>query len=111
MVSLFILLQTSILACLIKSAETVAKDLGHVVIITSPFFGHIIPLLDLAKRLSLQHHVSFVISAAKLDVLKRRGYLEDEYQNQNVTSLHPSRLKFIGLFDGNINDIEVSRLV
>jgi hypothetical protein len=86
--------------------HTETGNVGHVVLVTSPFFGHMIPLLDFAKRLSVHHHVTYVVSASKLDVLKRRGFL-DENQNENSGSTQ-SNLEIIGLFDGNDGDYEVS---
>ena len=46
---------------------------AHWVLISSPFFGHIIPLLDLSKVLSSHQSVTFVTSASKIQVLKQRG--------------------------------------
>ncbi len=90
-------------------AHTETKNVGHLVLITSPFFGHMIPLLDFAKRLSIHHHVTYVVSASKLDALKRHGFL-DENENENSGSTQ-SRLEFIGLIDGNDDDYKVSGIV
>jgi hypothetical protein len=65
-----------------------------------------IPLLDFAKRLSIHHHVTFVVSASKLDMLKQRGFI-DQNDNENGNSTQ-SNLQIIGLFDGNNQDYEVS---
>ncbi len=86
--------------------HTETRNVGHIVLITSPLFGHMLPLLDFAKRLSLHHHVTYVVSASKLDMLKQRGFL-DENENENSGSTQ-SRLEIIGLFDGNDDDYEVS---
>jgi hypothetical protein len=82
------------------------KNAGHVVLITSPFFGHIIPLLDFAKRLSVYHHVTYVVSASILDVLKQREFLT-EYENNKLVSTQFG-IDFIGIFDQNDNNYEVS---
>lgn len=81
------------------SADT--KTIGHIVLITSPFYGHMIPILDLAKRLSTHHHVTYIVSTSKLDMLRRRGFVH------NDTSVE-SNLELIGLADGNSEDYEVS---
>ncbi len=86
--------------------HTEIRNVGHIVIIASPFFGHMIPLVDFAKRLSLHHHVTYVSSASKLEVLKQRGFF-DENENESTQS----RLEIIGLFDDNDEDYEVSLIV
>jgi hypothetical protein len=98
MLLLFILLHASTFIC--SMANT--RNIGHLVVITSAFFGHIIPSLDFAKRLSQHHYVTYIVSASKLDTLKERGFL-----GETVGSTLP-RLEVIGLFDGNDDDYEVS---
>ncbi len=107
MLLIFICLHVPMLGVVIASINTHRTDKGHIVVLTSPFFGHIIPLLDLAKRLSTYHDVSYIVSVSKINILQRRGFL-DEYRVDN--SVHPfkSRLKVIGLLDGNDNELEVS---
>jgi hypothetical protein len=106
MLLLFVLLHTSTFVCSMADTHTETRNVGHIVLITSPLFGHMLPLLDFAKRLSLHHHVTYVVSASKLDMLKQRGFL-DENENENSGSTQ-SRLEIIGLFDGNDDDYEVS---
>ncbi len=101
----FSLLCVSTIVCLVTNVDQ-SRDVGHVVIISSPFFGHIIPMLDFAKRLSEYHYVTYVVSASKLDTLKRRGFISKNINNNNVN--YRSRLEFIGLFDCNDDDFEVS---
>ena len=102
---LFVLLLALVLMCPMIGANTNTKEPGHVVLITSPFFGHIIPLLDLAKRLSIHHHVSYIVSASKLHALKQRGLLDE------TSTSSQSRLHIVGLFDNNDEDIEVSSMI
>ncbi|CAF1529516.1 unnamed protein product, partial [Adineta ricciae] len=86
--------------------ETNAKkeSLGHVVLITAPLFGHMIPLLDFAKRLSEYHHVTYIVSASKLDILKQHVFI-----NQSETNISKQlRIEFIGLLDGNNDDYQVT---
>lgn len=87
-------------AFILTNAEYVT-DFGHIVVVSPPFFGHLIPLLDLAKRLSEYHHVTFVLSSSKLGELKQRQLIPG-----NVD--HQSRLQFIELFDQNEEDYEVN---
>jgi hypothetical protein len=106
MLLLFVLLHASTFVRWTASTHTEKRNLGHLVLITPPFFGHMIPLLDFAKRLSLYHHVTYVASASKIDTLKQRGFL-DENENEKSGSTQ-SMLEIIGLFDGNDDDYEVS---
>lgn len=82
--------------CLITSTQR-SPDPGYVVIVSPPFFGHLIPLLDLAKTLSQYHHVTFVLSSSKLDDLKRRELIPKIVN-----------LEFIRLFDNNDEDYQIS---
>ena len=103
---MLVLFYTFLLFCSVSQSRTDTKSTGHIVLITSPLFGHMIPLLDLAKRLSSHYHVTYVVSVSKLDVLKRHGFLDkNEYENDDLTQ---SRLEIIGLNDGNDADYEVS---
>jgi hypothetical protein len=106
MLLLFVLVDVSTFVCSMGDIYTETRNVGHSVLITSPFFGHMIPLLDFAKRLSIHHHVTFVVSASKLDMLKQRGFI-DQNDNENGNSTQ-SNLQIIGLFDGNNQDYEVS---
>lgn len=102
---LIVLLHVSIFVCSMTDTRTETRQVGHIVIITSPFFGHIIPLLDFARRLSVDHHVTYVMSATKLDALKQRGFLDES------SDVSLSRLEMIGLLDDNNEDIEVSLIL
>ena len=82
-----------------------SENVGHVVFVASPFFGHIIPSLDFAKRLSKFHHVTFVVPASRLRLLEQRGFLLKD--DSNITPIR-SRLEFIELLDGNDDDFQVS---
>lgn len=103
MLLLFIFVHAALSIYSMAESDSEIKDFGHVVLITSPLFGHMIPLLDFAKRLSMHHHVTYIASTSKLDTLKTLGLL-DESENTNATQ---SRLEFIGLFDGNDDDYKV----
>ena len=93
-----------IVICSILDINAKKESLGHVVLITAPLFGHMIPLLDFAKRLSEYHHVTYIVSASKLDILKQHVSI-----NQTETNtLIQSRIEFIGLLDGNDDDYQVS---
>ena len=104
MLLLFVLLHAALSVSSMAEIHTGTNDVGHLVLITSPLFGHMIPLLDFAKRLSMHHHVTYIASASKLDMLKTLGLL-DESEISNSTQ---SRLEFIGLFDGNDDDYKVN---
>lgn len=84
------------------------ENKGHIVLITPPFFGHIFPLLDFAEQLSKQHHVTYVVSASKLDALKDRGMLIEDGDNKLISS--NSQINFIGLFDHNDDTYEISSI-
>lgn len=99
MYSLLISIQ---LVCSIIGIYSETAGSGHLVLITSPFFCHMIPLLDLAMRLSEYHHVSYVVSSSKLNKLKEYASFDE-----NTNSPINSRLKFIGLNDGNDDDYQV----
>ncbi|UJR12200.1 hypothetical protein I4U23_016377 [Adineta vaga] len=75
-----------------------------VIVITSPLFGHMIPLLDFAKLLSEYHYVTYIVSASKLGILKQ--YVFTNKTETNITI--QSRVEFIGLIDGINDDYEVS---
>lgn len=107
MLLLFVLLHASTSVWSMVDIHNETKHIGHLVVITSPFFGHMIPLLDFAKRLSLYHHVTYVVSISKLDLLKRHGFI-DENETNNTTQ---TKLEFIGLFDNNDDDYEVSSIM
>jgi hypothetical protein len=102
MLLLFVFLYASTFVSSKADTHTETRNVGHIVLITSPFFGHMIPILDFAKRLSLHHHVTYVVSASKLNILKQYGFLDE---NSGSTQ---SRLEIIGLYDGNDDDYEVS---
>lgn len=89
------------LVFIILSVCAVAES-GHVVLIAPPFYGHMIPLLDFAKRLSEDHYVTYIVSASKLDTLKRYASVDENTHSQ---------LRFIGLVDGNDHDYEVSYII
>ncbi|CAF1377673.1 unnamed protein product [Adineta ricciae] len=79
---------------------------GHVVLIAPPFDGHAIPLLDLARHLSVHFHVTYLISASKLNFIKQHGYLVEKENNKVVST--DTGIDFIGLFDHNDADFEVT---
>ncbi|CAF0909256.1 unnamed protein product [Adineta steineri] len=68
---------------------------NHILIIAPPFFGHMLPSLELAKQLSSYCHVTYLISANKINELDRKGFLSD--LNNSKT------LDIVGLIDGNDN--------
>ncbi|CAF4097406.1 unnamed protein product, partial [Adineta steineri] len=68
---------------------------NHILIIAPPFFGHMLPSLELAKQLSSYCHVTYLISANKINELDRKGFLTD--LNNSKT------LDIVGLIDGNDN--------
>lgn len=63
----------------------------HVLILPYPAFGHINPLLDLARKISQFHRVTFAVSEIKLVLLRRHGALNPQIESQ---------INFIGLQDG-----------
>lgn len=104
---LLLVFHASMFVCSIADIHAKRTNVGHVVLITSPLFGHMIPLLDFAERLSEHHYVTYIVSASKLDALKRYKFL-DENEDSNSTQ---ARLQFIGLIDGNDDDYKVSDIV
>lgn len=81
-------------------------NVGHVAIFAPPLIGHIIPLVDFAKKLSMYHHVTFVSSATALDLLKHRGLIfKSETQNSQINQFD---IEWISLYDEIIIDFEVS---
>lgn len=107
MLLLFILLHTSRFVYSIGDIHTETRNVGRLVLIAPPLFGHMIPLLDFAKRLSVHHHVTYIVSVSKLNELKRLGFI-DEKENRRSSQ---SRIEFIGLIDGNDDYYEVSCII
>lgn len=105
MLMLVVLLHASICICSMADIRAKRNNIGHVVLITSPLFGHMIPLLDFAERLSEYHHVTYIVSASKLDALKQYKLLDE-----NRSSTQP-RLELVGLIDGNDDDYKVSSTI
>ncbi|OWA50019.1 putative UDP-glycosyltransferase 74D1 [Hypsibius exemplaris] len=54
----------------------------HILVISFPAFGHITPLLELSKRLSKYHRISFAVSSSKADAIANRGLIPAHYQHQ-----------------------------
>ncbi|CAF1300067.1 unnamed protein product [Adineta ricciae] len=75
---------------------------GHVVIVSIPRLGHVIPMLDLAKHLSTGCNVTFVVSQSILDKIKEMGLISHE----NTTD----RLEFIGLLDSRNDESKTLKL-
>ncbi|GAU95661.1 hypothetical protein RvY_07244 [Ramazzottius varieornatus] len=50
-------------------------DRKHVLCISFPIFGHIIPLLELAKKLCEFHDVTFAVSSSRTEELKTRNMI------------------------------------
>lgn len=63
----------------------------HVFMYVYPAFGHIIPMLNLAKKISSVHLTTFAVSKVKLEALRNRGL---------VTAGVESTIKFMGVEDG-----------
>ncbi|UJR11563.1 hypothetical protein I4U23_015743 [Adineta vaga] len=104
MLLFLVLIFTSTFICSLANTTNKTRNIGHIVLITSPFYGHMIPILDLAKRLAVHHHVTYIVSASKLDILKRRGFIDGNEKNDSSQS----KLEIIGLFDGNNDDYEAT---
>nr|ACD54606.1 UDP-glucosyl transferase-like protein [Adineta vaga] len=102
----WIMLSSEILLCttIFVVCSMTDRNTGHIVLITSPFYGHIIPMIDLAKRLAVHHYVTYIVSVSKLDMLKHRGFIDENETND----LNDSRLEIIGLYDGNNDDYEAT---
>ncbi len=79
---------------------------GHVVIFAPPLLGHISPLLDFARHLSMHHHVTYVVSASVLDEIEQPNLIFNNDAKSLTT--HGLKIEFIGLFDNNTLDLEVS---
>ena len=68
----------------------------HVLFVTIPAYGHIIPILELAKKVSHFHAVTFAASAYRLNEIKQR----DELMNG------ADAISFYGILDGIAGDVE-----
>ncbi|OQV25655.1 putative UDP-glucose glucosyltransferase [Hypsibius exemplaris] len=73
---------------------------SHVLMVTVPAYGHLIPLLELAKKISKHHNVTFVVSESMLQEIRQRELLTDV------------DFSVVGLADGYIEGPEVlARLI
>ena len=73
-----------------------SSTIGHVVIFSPPLFGHLVPILDLARHLAQHHHVTFVSSVSVLSELRARKIIMDDLDVAGIDGL---RIEFIGLND------------
>lgn len=69
----------------------------HVLVLAFPAYGHIIPMLELARKLSLHHFVTFAVSKIKLEALKKREIFSDGSD---------AGLTWLGIEDGIVSDID-----
>jgi UDP:flavonoid glycosyltransferase YjiC (YdhE family) len=69
----------------------------HFLLISFPAFGHIIPLLELGKKMSEHHDVTFLVSNNKLDAIAKRNLIPPEYGG---------KLQLQGLQDGLVKDLD-----
>ncbi|GAV07383.1 hypothetical protein RvY_17221 [Ramazzottius varieornatus] len=60
----------------------------HIICVTLNAFGHIIPMLELAERLSSSHDVTLALSSSSLEGLQRRGLCDT------------GKVQFYGIRDG-----------
>ncbi|OQV17724.1 putative UDP-glycosyltransferase 72B1 [Hypsibius exemplaris] len=49
----------------------------HVLVVAIPAFGHIVPMLELAKKITRFHRVTFAVSASKVIQMKDRDMLNE----------------------------------
>ena len=49
-----------------------ASSKMHILLMSFPAYGHIIPILELAKKIAAHHDVTFALSASKIGDLKKR---------------------------------------
>ncbi|OQV17593.1 putative UDP-glycosyltransferase 84B1 [Hypsibius exemplaris] len=68
-------------------AET---DRKHALFVGPPMFGHITPLMELAKKLTTHNfHITFAVSAAKAEEIVDRGYLPERFRSSiDIYPLH-----------------------
>ncbi|GAU99495.1 hypothetical protein RvY_10489 [Ramazzottius varieornatus] len=66
----------------------------HVLCVAFPAYGHMIPLLTLARKISEFHDVTFAVSESQHEELKRREILED----------NDAHIKLFGIDDGFADD-------
>ena len=45
----------------------------HILMVTISALGHLIPLLELAKKVAPYHHITFAVSASRVPSLKENG--------------------------------------
>ncbi|OQV12530.1 putative Zeatin O-xylosyltransferase [Hypsibius exemplaris] len=67
----------------------------HIVCLGFPAFGHLLPLLQLAKNLAKHHKITLVTSAHAVEDLRQRGLIEPSTSDSSSTSL-----KYFGIEDG-----------
>ncbi|OQV17594.1 putative UDP-glycosyltransferase 84B1 [Hypsibius exemplaris] len=59
----------------------VTSDRKHALFVALPAFGHITPLMELAKKLTAHNfHITFAVSEAKADEMILRGYLPERFR-------------------------------
>lgn len=68
----------------------------HILCVAFPAYGHMIPLLALARKISEYHDVTFAVSRSQHDELKRREILTDG----------DAHIKLFGIDDGFVGDLE-----
>ena len=68
----------------------------HILCVAFPAYGHMIPLLALARKIAVYHDVTFAVSKDQLDELKRREILKDD----------DAHIKLYGIEDGFFGDFE-----
>ncbi|GAU99547.1 hypothetical protein RvY_10534 [Ramazzottius varieornatus] len=64
------------------SGSTVNVIRKHVLLITFPAYGHIIPILELAKRMARSHEVTFAVSECKVEDIKKRELFSVDQENK-----------------------------
>ena len=57
----------------------------HILVICIPAFGHIVPMLELARKLTAFHRVTFALSSSKVSQLKQRELITEN----DTIQLHP----------------------
>ena len=74
-------------------------DKKHILFVTVPTYGHLIPMLELARKLGHHHQVTFAVSAKIANQLPERGLYN--------SSVEWNTVKIVAINDG-VTVLEIS---
>ena len=77
-VSILIRIAAAERSCVAIINHGCGKMQRHILLISIPAYGHLIPLLELAKKIAIHHQVTFAVSHSKAGMIHERELLTDE---------------------------------